>query len=288
MTVVLGRPRVDELNEAVDALREWQHDEAPLQLHPGDVGWFCRWGVEATAAAVRTWSQNGRIAAVGLLDGPDLLRLTVAPDVQRDEELARHLVQDITVPGRGVLPPGKVSLEAPNGVLVKDLLQESGWDLDEPWASLYWNLAKPVEDPGMRIEVIGPEQAQVWVDVFLAAWDGSTLTEERWHAMAGGSPFAESRFLVAYSDQDIPVASVGAWSAGPGRPGVLEPMGVHRDHRGHGYGRAITVAAAGALQELGSSSVIVITPHSYVGAIATYLSAGFQQLPDRRDVFRNA
>jgi GNAT superfamily N-acetyltransferase len=37
-------------------------------------------------------------------------------------------------------------------------------------------------------------------------------------------------------------------------------MGVHREHRGHGYGRAITVAAAAVLQDLGSSSAIVCNP----------------------------
>ena len=50
------------------------------RLHPGDLGWFWRFGAEATAAAVRTWSRDGRILAVGLLDGPGLLRLTIAPD----------------------------------------------------------------------------------------------------------------------------------------------------------------------------------------------------------------
>jgi ribosomal protein S18 acetylase RimI-like enzyme len=63
---------------------------------------------------------------------------------------------------------------------------------------------------------------------------------------------------------------------------------VHRDHRGHGYGKAITVAAAAALQELGSSSAIVCTPSFNVGAVATYKSAGFQQLPEVRDRYRDA
>lgn len=61
------------------------------------------------------------------------------------------------------------------------------------------------------------------------------------------------------------------------------PDALDRDHRGHGYGRAICVAAAAALQELGSSSAIVRTPSSDVGAVATYRSAGFQQLPAVRD-----
>lgn len=76
---------------------------------------------------------------------------------------------------------------------------------------------------------------------------------------------------------------VTVWSAGPGKPGVLEPMGVHAEHRGHGYGRAISVAAAAALREMGACSAMVCTPGANVGAVATYRSAGFQELPERRD-----
>jgi ribosomal protein S18 acetylase RimI-like enzyme len=287
VTITLATPGVDELNEVVGGLREWQHDDAPMQLHPGDLGWFWRFGTEATAAAVRTWSRDGRLLAVGLLDGPELLRLTIAPDAALDEDLARRLAADVTAPERGVLPAGKVYLEAPNGVLVHDLLPEV-WSLDEPWTPLRRDLTEPVPDPGVRVEVIGPEQAQVWSAVVRASFDSSTFTDERWHAMATGSPHADARSLVAYDDQNNAVAAVTVWSAGPGRPGLLEPMGVHRDHRGHGYGKAISVAAAAALQELGSSSAVVCTPSSNIGAVATYTSAGFRPLPERRDQAREA
>ncbi|MEV4581618.1 GNAT family N-acetyltransferase [Nonomuraea jabiensis] len=288
MAIVLGEPGVDGLGEVVGMLREWQDDGAPMQLHPGDVGWFWRFGAEATAAAVRTWSRDGRILAVGLLDQPDLLRLTIAPDAQQDEELARQLVEDVTEPGRGVLIEGKVNVEAPMPALVQDLLSENGWDVDDPWTPLRRDLAEPVKDPGVRVEVIGPEQAHVRTAVQRASFDGSTFTDERWHAMAAGSPYADARCLVAYDGQGNAVAAVTVWSAGPGKPGLLEPMGVHREHRGHGYGRAITAAAAAALRDLGSSSAIVCTPSSNVGAVATYRSAGFQPLPEVRDKYRAA
>ncbi len=288
MAIVLGKPGVDGLSKAVGALREWQHDGAQMQLHPGDLGWFWRFGAEATAAAVRTWSRDGRVLAVGLLDEPELLRVTMAPDAQRDEELARQLVDDVVKPERGVLPKGKVAVETPDGALVRDLLSENGWNADEPWTPLRRDLAEPVKAPGMRIEVIGPEQAHVQTGIVRASFDKSTFTDERWHAMATGLPYADARCLVAYDDQNNAVAAVTVWSAGPGRPGLLEPMGVHRDHRGHGYGKAITVAAAAALQELGSSSAIVCTPSRNVGAVATYKSAGFQPLPERRDRYRDA
>ncbi|MFC9861131.1 MULTISPECIES: GNAT family N-acetyltransferase [unclassified Streptomyces] len=288
MAIVLGKPGLDGLNEVVGVLREWQDDGAPMQLHPGDLGWFWRSGAEATAAAIRTWSRNGRILAVGLLDGPALLRLTITPDAQQEEELARQLIEDVTEPERGVLPEGKADIEAPVGALVQDLLCEDGWNSEEPWTPLRRDLTEPVNAPGMRIEVVGPERAHVYAAVHRAAFDGSRFTDARWHAMAAGSPYADARCLVAYDDRGNAVAAVTVWSAGPGRPGLLEPMGVHRQHRRQGYGEAISVAAAAALQELGSSSALVCTPSANAGAIATYRSAGFRQRPEVRDRHRDA
>ncbi len=288
MTIVMEQPDADGLGAAEGALREWQAEGAPTQLHPGDLGWYWRMGAEETAAAVRTWSRDGRILAVGLLDGPRLLRLTTAPDALRDAELARQMAEDASEPERGVLPAGRVSVEAPPGALVDDLLGELGWPTDEPWTPLRRDLTRPVEDPGVRVEEIGPEQAQLRAALHRASFDGSTFTAERWHAMAAGALYASARCLVAYDDRGDAVAAATVWSAGPGRPGLLEPLGVHRDHRGRGHGKAISVAAAAALQRLGSSSAVVCTPSSNAGAVATYASAGYRHLPEVRDRYRDA
>jgi GNAT superfamily N-acetyltransferase len=288
VSIVLSVPGVDGLGEAVRVLREWQYDGAPVQLHPGDLGWHWRFGAEATGAAVRTWSRDGQLLAVGLVDGSGLVRLAIAPEAQRDEELAAQMVADVSQPDRGVLPRGSVSVEARFGGLFQRLLLGDGWNPDEPWTPLRRDLAEPVEDCGVQIEVIGPERAQVRVAVQRAAFSGSTFTEERWHAMAAGGPYADAQCLVAYDDRRAAVAAATVWSAGSGRPGLLEPMGVHRDYRGHGYGTAITVAAAAVLWEMGSSSAIVCTESSNVGAVATYRSASFQQFPDVPDLRRRA
>jgi ribosomal protein S18 acetylase RimI-like enzyme len=288
VAIVMSTPAVHGLSKAVGALREWQYDGAPFQLHPGDLGWFWRFGAEATAAAVRTWSRDGQIVAVGLLDGPELLRLTMAPRARLDDELAQQLVTDITEPGRGVLPPGKVSVEAPMDALIQGLLLDAGWNTDELRSPLRHDLVEPVNAAGMRIDVIGPDQAHVRAALQRASFEKSTFTDERWHAMAAGLPYADARCLVGYDDQGNAVAAVTVWSAGQGKPGLVEPMGVHREHRGHGYGTAITVAAASALQDLGSSSAVVYTASSNVGAVATYKSAGFEQLPEIRDLCRDA
>ncbi|WP_039789465.1 GNAT family N-acetyltransferase [Actinoalloteichus spitiensis] len=286
MTIVLGTPEVDGLNEVVHALRAWQDDGEPAQPHPGDLGWFWRFGAEATARAVRTWSRDGEILAMGLLDGPDLVRLAIAPHAERDEELARRLSEDVTDPARGVLGEGAAYVEAPPGALVRDRLAERGWTSGEAWTPLRRDLADPVPDPGPRIAVTTPDGAHVRVAVQRASFDGSRFSQDHWRAMAAGSPYADARCLIAHDREGRAVAAVTVWSAGPGRPGLLEPMGVHRDHRRKGHGRAIVVAAAAALRALGSSSAIVRTPSSNVGAVATYESAGFQRLPETRDLCR--
>jgi ribosomal protein S18 acetylase RimI-like enzyme len=287
VTILLEQPDADGLDEVVAALREWQDEAATIQLHPGDLGWLWRLGAVATAAATRTWRRDGKLLAVGELDGHELVRLAIAPDAQRDRGLSRQLVADLSDPGRGVLPDGKVSIEAPPGASVRDLLSAQRWELDEAWTPLQRDLTGPVDEPGVRIEAIGPERANERRAVHRAAFPRSTFTEERWHAMAAGPAYADARCLVAYDDQGVAVAAVTVWSAGPGRPGLLEPMGVHRDHRTHGYGRAVTLAATAALQELGSSSAIVCTPTSNVAGVATYKAAGFRPLTERRDLRRD-
>ncbi|SEB69942.1 hypothetical protein SAMN05216483_0236 [Streptomyces sp. 2131.1] len=288
MTIALDTPDIDRLAAAGDTLRDWQEEGAPMQLHPGDLGWYWRAGPRATADAVRTWSRGGRILAVGLLDGPGLVRLTTAPDARRDEELAHHVVADLTAPERGVLPGGRAAVEAPEDALVRELLAGAGWGIDEAWSPLRRDLSVPVAEPGLRIEVAGPDRAHLVAEVIRGAFEGSRFTDERWHAMASGPLFGDARCLLAYDDRGDAVATVTVWSAGPGRPGLLEPMGVHRDHRGRGHGRAITLAAAGALQELGSSSALVCTPSSNTGGVITYVAGGFERRPEIHDRFRSA
>ncbi|WP_308258345.1 GNAT family N-acetyltransferase [Saccharothrix obliqua] len=311
MTIRLTTPGTNELRVAVDALREWQHPDAPMQLHPGDLGWFRRFGEAAAASAVRTWSRDGRVLAVGLLDGPDLLRLTTAPDARRDGELAHRIAHDVGEPARGVLPGGEVFIEAPADALLHDVLGEHGWQDDEPWTPLRLDLADPVPDPGVRVEVVGPAGAGTRAAVQRAAFDGSTFTDGHWHAMAAGPTYADARCLLARDDRGEAVAVATVWSAGPGKPGLLEPMGVHREHRGHGHGRAITAAAAGVLRAMGASSAVVCTPSRNTAAagvlramgassavvctpsrntaaVATYRSAGFRPLPEVRDRRRDA
>jgi ribosomal protein S18 acetylase RimI-like enzyme len=288
VAIELSTPDVGRLGDVISALRDWQHDASPMQLHPGDLGWYWQFGAEAMAAAVRTWSRDGQLLAIGFLDGPEVLRLTVAPQVWREEELAHQVVADVSEPERGVLPAGKVSVETPDGTRVQGLLSDVGWSAGEPWTPLRRDLTGPVEEPGLRIEVIAPGQEPEFTAVHRSAWGSPRFTDELWRTMAAGLTYADARCLLAYDDQGVAVAGITVWSAGPGRPGLIEPLGVHAEHRRRGYGMMICVAAAGELKTLGSSSALVCTRSANAAAVATYESAGYQQLPERLDRSRDA
>jgi predicted N-acetyltransferase YhbS len=288
MTIWLGTPGVDGLAGVVGKLGEWQREGDLFQLHPGDLGWYWRFGAERAAAAVRVWERDGEVLAIGLLDEPDLLRLALAPEALDDVELAERIVEDSSDPARGVLIEGKVYFEAPSTGVIQELLTKDGWQLDDPWQPLRRDLTEPVENSGLTIEVVGPETAAERTELQRAAFDGSTFSEGRWHAMAAGTAYATARCLIGRDEQGTGVAVITVWSISPGKPGLIEPMGVHRDHRGRGYGEAITRAGAAALRDLGASSALVATPCSNVGAVATYEAAGFRPLPQTRDQVRQA
>lgn len=270
------------------ALAGWQRDDVAVQLHPGDLGWFWRFGDERTAAALRVWERDGTTVAVGLLDEPDMLRLAIAPEAFGDEELAGEVAAAAGDPERGVLIEGTVYVDAPEGARIRDVLTAAGWDLDDPWTALQRDLAEPVEDPGVTVEVVGPDTAPLRAAVQRASFDGSTFTDDRWYTMAAGTPYEDARCLLARDGAGEAVAAVTVWSAGAGRPGLIEPMGVHRAFRGAGHGRAITLAAANALRDLGASAALVCTPSFNVGAVATYQAAGFAIRGEMRAQLRKA
>ena len=251
------------------------------------IGWYYRFGTAETAAAVRTWSRDGRILAVGMLDSPTLVRMTVAPDAFQDEDLARRLVEDFSLPERGVLPEGAVSIEAPQGLLLHDLLTKEGWGVDEPWTPL---LPRPHRSGG------GPRRAdqgdRPGAGTGLRPTSCGPRSTPRSPRASTGTRWPRDRCTPTPDAWCLrrPGQRRGGGDGLVGRPGEARTGradGRPPDHRGRGYGRAITVAGAAALREMGSSSVRVCTPSSNVGGVATYKAAGFQRRPEIRDLYRD-
>jgi ribosomal protein S18 acetylase RimI-like enzyme len=287
MHLELTTPHPHALDTVLSDLSSWQQDGLPIQLHPGDLGWQWRFGSTALAGALRVWTADQVTAAIGFLEEGSLIRMAIAPSADHDEELAQLLVRDLEDPTRGVLTADKMVVEARFGAAFRSLLHQRGWVKDDPWTPLVHDLRDPAEGYVLRVEVVGSDRVADRVAVQRAAFDNSTFTAELWSVMSQSSAYRQARCLVGYDGQDNAVAAVTVWSAGEGRPGLLEPLGVHHDHRGHGYGTAISASAAAALGDMGASCALVVTPSANAAGVATYAAAGFRRMPEVADFARS-
>lgn len=284
--MTMETPTADDLPTIIELVSSWQEEERPVQVHPGDLGWYQRFGAEALASALRVWSRGGEIMAVGFLDESELIRMAISPARGDDASLAEEVVAEFTGVLSDLLPPGVGVVEARFGSTLRLVLAEAGWTSDAPWTTLRRDLSGTLPPISLRIEVIGPNSIDDRLRVESAAFPSSSLTSERWVQMADGHAYRQGRCLVGYTEEGEAVGAATVWSAGRGRPGIIEPLGVHSDHRGHGFGVEMTLAAASALQELGASSITVATPSSNTAAVATYRAAGMDILGEVTDFVR--
>ncbi len=275
MTITMTQPSPADLPQIIETVASWQHEGAPVQVHSGDLGWYERFGAAKLAAALRIWARDGDTVAVGFLDESDLIRMAIAPSAGDDPELAHHIVDDFITSLSGVLTPGTGVVEARFGPALQRVLADCGWTADDPWTPLRRDLKLPVPSSSLDVRTVGPELIEDRVMVETAAFTGSSFSVDRWHHMAGGYAYRTAECLLGHDSAGAAVAACTVWSAGRGRPGVIEPLGVHGDHRGRGYGVAMTLAAAEAMRRMGCSSATVATPSSNAAAVATYLAAGF-------------
>lgn len=295
----LSQPLPSDLARIHDAVASWQSDGAPIRLHPGDLGWFALRGAVATAEALRLWSTGEQIVAVSLLDGPQLLRFAMDPTFVDDAGLAAQILTDVESAELGVLEPGAAAIEERGMPALDEALSAAGWNLDEPWTPLMRDLGSPVDlegpaSAGLRFVTLSPDDTEDWTRTHWSAFRGTPITADGLQRLVDGwrrvasegalAPLADSVRIISGVDPDgMTAAVIAVWSAGPGRPGLIEPMAVHGDHRGRGYGRAITLAGAATLREMGASTALVCTEAARLGAVATYCSAGFMAGPDVRD-----
>ncbi|MFI6318887.1 GNAT family N-acetyltransferase [Nonomuraea sp. NPDC050556] len=250
-----------ETGQALSALTEWTPADAPVgSLHPGDVGWYLRFD----DASVILWTDEAAPVAVGLLDG-SVLRVTTAPGA--DLEALAADAEDLLKPG----------VDACDGLPVP------GWKLSEdPWLVMSWT-PRPVSS---RAEPVGDAEAADRVLVQRSAFEGSTFSVERWLAMKRSPASELAMEVLVRTPEGEPAAAATGWFAGVGRCGLLEPVGAHPDHRGHGYGRDAVLGACAALVQRGASAVAVATPAENEAAVALYRSAGFTVVRENRDWVR--
>ncbi|MFD3975164.1 GNAT family N-acetyltransferase [Streptomyces cyaneofuscatus] len=264
-----------ETPRALRALSAWTPADAPAGgLHPGDVGWLLRhadatvhlW-VDARGAGRPEPRLDPRYdaaapVAVGFLDGP-VLRVTAAPDADLGALAAD--AEELLVPGNDWC----------------DGLPVPGWEPDgeETWLVLSW-APRPVTTRAERVEE--PDAADR-VLVHRQAFSGSTFALKHWETMRASPAGHLAVEALVRTPAGDPAAAATGWFAGAGRCGLLEPVGTHPDHRGHGYGRDAVLGACAALADRGASAVAVLTPASNEAAVALYRSAGFTVVRENHD-----
>lgn len=263
----------DDVGELLDRLATW---EAPgghvTGLHVGDVGWQLRNDDDALAGTIQSWWRDGMLVAAALLEGPTA-RPQVAPGCLADVEVCGALAEVIDA-----TPHDEAWSDAQPGSMLRTLLVGRGWTLDSDfWTALHLDLDGHEPIPVDRVRPTGSDVA-ARVDVQFHGFDRSTFTEQAWHRMAAGPGFDPALDLVAWDHDGVPVAVTTAWSAGPGRCGILEPVATHREHRRGGHGRRVVQAAFNALAAAGASGVSVCTPGTNAAALALYTSAGMRPI----------
>jgi ribosomal protein S18 acetylase RimI-like enzyme len=262
--VSLARLRLNpaETGPALRALCAWTPVDVPGGgLHPGDVGWHLRF----EDAGVFLWIDDEVPVAVGFLDS-SVLRVTAAPgaDLVALAADAEELLE--------------------SGNAASDGLAIPGWEPEpgESWLALSWT-PRPVSS---RAESVDEADAADRVLVQRAAFAKSTFTVERWHTMKRSPAGGLAVEALVRTPAGEPAAAAAGWFAGEGRCGLLEPVGTHPDHRGHGYGRDAVLGACAALVDRGASAVAVVAMSTNVAAVALYRSAGFTVVREHRDWVR--
>lgn len=263
-----------------DALRHWE----PLEgcggtLQAGDLGWKLRFGRQQAAESLREWrSPEGKTVAVVCQDSPTDWWLAIDPAHTHDLPLADSIANWAIEENAGA----SVSVDGPGSPAVwRQAFEERGFEAaSDAWAHLWkpLSIADAVPVSGTDVTFGNDQAIADRVAVHRAAFTSSTFTVQGWHDMAAGPSFRPEFDLLARDDAGEPVAAITVWLPGPGKCGVIEPMGTHPHYRRRGHGRRVILAACAALAGAGASGVCVVTPESNPAAVGVYQAAGMRRI----------
>jgi len=268
--------RREDAEELVTALGAWDADGLHVTgLHSGDLGWHLRSADEVVTGSLHGWWADGTMVAAALLEDDWGARPRIGPDQLRSFDVARAVRE--VVEG---LTAEQIWSDAAPGTAWRHLLLQGGWGLDpDLWVALHRDAATPVGSLRRGLRVARAEQdVEGRVHAQRHGFDGSTFDAPSWERMAAGPGYRPELDLVLHDDDGAACAVATAWLPQGGGTALLEPVAVHRDRRGEGFGRAVVDAAVEACLASGASGVSVSTPESNTGAVAAYLSAKFLRM----------
>ncbi len=269
----------DDIARIIRTLADWQPlDGCGSGLFPGDIGWALRFGREVASSRLVEWvSATGETLLIALLEDPGNSMVAIRPDCWLDRDLATAFVEWMDERAGA----SDCAIDGPNLPAVwRQIAAERGFESSQDiWAHLWLPLTGPARalDPGIE-STEDPDNIADRVMVNRAAFERSTFTVERWHAMAGEAIFDRRFDLLVRASNGEPASAGTFWLAGPGTWAYLEPFGTKPDHRRQGHGRRLLAGAAALLQAEGASGISVLTPESNVAAVELYRSAGFRRI----------
>lgn len=274
MAWMLHAVESQDINGIDSLLREWE----PLSgcasgFQSGDLGWALRHGATTTARDLRRWiDAGGTTGAIGFLEDPTALWLTIDPARLMDGDLAEAIAKDAI--NDGLTEVGCAS--TPSSIRVA--LGRRGFEIDStPWVHLWKSLVDDdlIEIPGV-VTTSSEALIQQRIAVEQSAFENSTFSGEKWRQLAVGPSFRPELDLLAVDEAGEGVAALTAWLPGEGKCGMIEPMGTRADRRREGHGRRVLLASFCALRRLGASGVRVFAVRGNEVAVATYKAVGFR------------
>lgn len=158
-------------------------------------------------------------------------------------------------------------------------------DRNAPWDLLNMRDLREIEEPtlpaGYRLTTMREiRDVARRVAVHRAAWEPSTLTEEKYAGAMSTWPYrADLDFVVEAPDGSLAASALG-WYDEANRVGELEPVGTHSDHRRLGLARAVMLFGMQRFREAGATHAIVGCrgDAGYPVPKLVYESIGFREL----------
>ncbi|QUF05202.1 GNAT family N-acetyltransferase [Actinosynnema pretiosum subsp. pretiosum] len=126
------------------------------------------------------------------------------------------------------------------------------------------DLPTPELPAGYRVRAVrGEEDVAARVAAHRAAWWPSRVTEESYRAVMGAWPYRPGLDWVVEGPDGRFAATCLIWFDERNGVGELEPVGVDPGLRRRGLGRAVCLAALGALREAGGRAAVVYPLHGH-------------------------
>jgi GNAT superfamily N-acetyltransferase len=277
----------------------WRRDPALVNVDGtvGEIAWALG-ALQGASEAVRMhrlWHSGNAAIGWGVIFPPAMFRVTADRMEMSKPFLVWQvhpdhpdLFDDILEWFATQVPEGQreTSTRSANTDAISRLLQ-LGYShvADAPWDLMNIRDVRDIEEPSVpagyhlkTMREVGDMAKRV--AVHRAAWEPSTLTQERYAAVMSTWSYREDLDFVVEGPDGSLVASALGWYDEENRVGEFEPVGTRPDHRRKGLARAVMLFGMQRFREIGATRAIVGCrgDDDYPVPKLVYESIGFREL----------